>query len=234
MNHSIVAGVDIGGSHITAALVNLNTRQIIPGSEVRRRVNSHGSAGEIITAWSEAIREAFSHHPDASRKIGIAMPGAFDYPNGISLIQNQDKYDALYGLNVKELLARQLQIQPGDIRLMNDAGCFLRGEVFGGAARGYSDAIGLTLGTGLGSARYHRGVAEDAALWCAPFRDGITEDYLSTRWFIQRYKELSNQPVKDVKELAGLVRTDLQAQQVFREFADTLSTNKDVMSDELQ
>ena len=70
-----------------------------------------------------------------SPKIGIAMPGPFDYENGICYIKGLDKYESLFNLNVKEMLAQQLNIERSDIYMMNDASCFLKGEVFGGVAK---------------------------------------------------------------------------------------------------
>lgn len=223
MDSSTVLGIDIGGSHITAALVNLDTGAILPDSWVRRSVDSGSTAEEIIGLWSLVMQEVLESHGLVVNKIGIAMPGPFDYQKGISLMKDQGKFDALYGLNVKELLAEKLSVKIENIRLMNDAGCFLKGEVFGGAAKGYQRAIGLTLGTGLGTASYKDGVAEDADLWSQPFKDGIAEDYLSTRWFIKRYYELSSRQVQGVKELMERAATDKQARKVFEEFGQNLA-----------
>lgn len=225
MSDSIVLGVDIGGSHITAALVNLATKELLEDSYTRMKVDAHGTATEIIAVWSEAIIVAFSKYQLDQRKIGIAIPGEFDYKNGISLIKDQDKYDVLYKLNVKALLAKSLAITPESIQMMNDAECFLRGEAFSGAAKGYKHAIGLTLGTGLGSARYHEGIAEDAGRWSTPFREGIAEDYLSTRWFKETYEARTNQPISGVKAIAerAIEKKDPVSVLLFNEFGKTLS-----------
>lgn len=223
MKSSMALGIDIGGSHITAALVNLETRAIDTHSWQRTRVNSQGSAQEIIDAWAAVINDAFRDIPADTRYIGIGMPGPFDYELGISRMKGQHKYDALYDLNVKQLLAAKLGLTPDKIRFINDAGCFLQGEVFSGAGRNYGHVIGLTLGTGLGSATFHGGLAADADRWCTPYRDGIAEDYLSTRWFIKRYLELTGKTVKDVKDLTTYHDSDPMVQQVFDEFAHNLA-----------
>lgn len=220
---STVLGVDIGGSHITAALVDLTKKELLPGTLVRQPVDAHAGAAEIIKVWSKAMEEAFLTQADLSRKVGVAMPGPFEYETGISRIRDLHKYDALYGMNVKELLATQLHIPPESIRLMNDAGCFLRGEVFGGAAGGFSRAIGLTLGTGLGTATYTDGIAQDAALWQTPFRKGKAEDYISSRWFVQRYQALTGEQLQGVKEIRERYPQDPFAQQLFAEFAGNLA-----------
>ncbi|MFN8337067.1 MAG: ROK family protein [Cyclobacteriaceae bacterium] len=222
MKDSVVLGIDIGGSHLTAALVDETTRKFVPDSYLRVRVNSKGTAEEILGIWTKAIEDTFQAHPVANKRIGIAMPGPFDYANGISLIKGLDKYEALYKLNVKQILSQRLSISPNAILMMNDAACFLRGEVYYGAAKGYQDVIGITLGTGTGSAMHHHGVTHDANLGPAPFMDSIADEYFSTRWFVKRYREVSGQSVKDVKALADLYPSDANVKEIFKEFVKNL------------
>ncbi|HYF67182.1 MAG TPA: ROK family protein [Ohtaekwangia sp.] len=217
-----VVGIDIGGTHISAALVNLKTRALVPNSLRRRDVDSGSEANELIRHWSEIIQEVAGTHNPKSTRIGIAMPGPFDYDEGVSMIKDQGKFKALYGLNVKELLAQHLTIEKNHIRMMNDAACFLSGEVFSGAAREYDRAIGITLGTGLGSATYNEGETQDAGLWEHPFKASIAEDYISTRWFVRRYQEICGHQLKGVKELLGYTKTDVRAVQIFEEFGRNL------------
>lgn len=223
MKDPIVLGVDIGGSHITAALVDLPTGTLIQGSRQRKHVNSDAPAGVILDNWCSVINESFSAVNVSEKIIGIAMPGPFDYKAGISLIKDQDKFKTLYQVNIKAELASRLNISPDCIRFINDAAGFLQGEVFGGAAVGYDHAIGLTLGTGLGAAFCENGRAEDAALWNAKFKDGIAEDYLSTRWFVDRYFELSGKRIEGVKELNLSACQEQPVQQIFEEFGNNLA-----------
>ncbi len=222
MDNSLVLGIDIGGSHITSALIDISSGQMARETYVRKFVDSHQTAGKIITAWSEAINGSFSLGNIPVNRIGIAMPGPLDYELGVCWIKDQDKYENLYGLNIKELLARELKIGPGNIRIMNDACCFLQGEVLGTLDSKYKIVMGFTLGTGLGSAIYNDGTVTDADLWRLPFQDGIAEDYLSTRWFIRRYTELTGKTVNDVKHLLEGVDNDPAVRAIFKEFGRTL------------
>jgi glucokinase len=223
MQHETAIGIDIGGSHITAARVNLSTRTIEKDSVKRIRVNSKGSVDEIIQTWSTVIDQLMDENNCEDQKIGIAMPGPFDYAEGISLMKDNDKYASLFGLNVKVLLAEKIKMNADGIFFMNDAAAFLKGELFAGAAVGYKRAIGLTLGTGLGTSAFDGTTARDANLWCALFADGIAEDYLSTRWFINRYEKLTGKKVEGVKEIADLYQTDKTASGLFNEFALNLA-----------
>jgi len=220
--NNIVTGIDIGGSHITVALIDLDSHAIIPGTIVRRHVNAKGSAEEIVDAWTKAITECKNFRPGVSSRIGIAMPGPFDYEKGISFVKGLDKFEALYNLNVKQLLAEQLGIGPTDIFMMNDAGCFLKGEVFGGAAQDCQRVVAITLGTGLGSGAYTDGILHDGDLFYTPYKDANAEDYLSTRWFIKEYREQTGIAAKNVKDIAGRVSSDPKAADAFITFGQNL------------
>ncbi len=216
------AGIDIGGSHITAGMVNLKGRKLVKDSLVRRHVNSKGSAEEILDAWVNVIEQIFSEYPFIQKKIGIAMPGPFNYKEGICLIKGVDKFESLFNLDVKKLLAEKLQTGSENILMMNDASCFLKGEVFGGSAVDCNNVIGVTLGTGLGSARFHNGEIFEGDLYHAPFNDGVAEDYLSSRWFLKRYKEMTGNLATNVKALSEKIAEQPGIKKLFAEFGKNL------------
>jgi glucokinase len=197
----LILSADIGGSHITAALIDLERKEELKGSWSRARINSEGQAVDIINAWAETLENSSAGHDIKSLKINIAMPGPMDYERGICKIKDQGKYTTLYNLNIKEMLANRLGIAPSAIHFINDAACFLKGEVFSGSLEGYDRAIGITLGTGLGTSHLIDGKAFDSGLWNMPFLKGIAEDYISTRWFVKRFLELTGITIKDVKDL---------------------------------
>lgn len=225
MDNIEILCADIGGSHIAAAMVDLKTQTSVPKTLVRRNVNSNGSAEEIISAWCTVLAEVISQQSLTAHglRIALAMPGPFDYEGGISYIKGLQKYESIYGLNVKDLIAKHLGIQPSLIRLKNDAASFLHGEVITGAAQGFEHVIGFTLGTGIGTARFHNGISEDADLWKLPYKDTFSEEYLATRWFLRRYKELTGKSVKDVKELTLLVDSYPIIDRIFAEFSEHLA-----------
>lgn len=221
MSHSIVIGADIGGSHITAAQIDVTDKQLISSSLVRLHVDSKAPAQEVINVWANCIKQAMQH--EQVDKICLAMPGPFNYEEGICLINDQDKYPQLYGLNVKKMLAKALDVHPDAIYINNDAACFLQGEVFCGSVSKQQHVISVTLGTGLGTAIYKNGKAISADLWNMPLCEGIAEDYLSTRWFVNRYAAISGCRVSGVKELAGLAMHDELVRCLFNEFGNNLA-----------
>ena len=186
-DNQLVIASDIGGTHITAALVNINNWQIIAESTTRYPVDSHADAKSILSAWAAPFKEVIAAHPSGSPVIGIAMPGPFDYENGISRMRNQDKYDNLYGMDIRRELAERTGVEGADIRFINDAAAFLQGEVFAGKHNSHPKILGITLGTGLGSAVWEKGSnAVDADLWKTPYLDSNMEEHLVTRWFVRR------------------------------------------------
>jgi len=220
----MILGADIGGSHISCALLDTGTLQLLPNSFSRIMINPHGTAEEILQSWCSCIRNAWDSHGLPGTKIGIAMPGPFDYDCGIALMKGTEKYEALYGMNVRAALASMLTIAPEDIRFQNDASCFLLGEMQVSSRKSYLKSIGITLGTGLGSAIFECGTVQDANRWNRPFDTGFAEEYISTRFFVRRYKELTGELIKGAQELAQMVPGNPFAQKVFNEFAGNLAS----------
>ena len=219
----LAMGIDIGGSHITVGLVDLSMKKIVRESIERKKVNRHGAAEEILGVWAAAINTMQDRYPQSFTQVGFAMPGPFDYPNGICLIKGFDKYEALYGMNIKEELAARTNIAAENIMFRNDADAFLDGEIFCGAAQGYNRVVGLTLGTGLGSCVYIDGEITDAGLNVLPYKNGIAEDCISSRWFEKRYLEYSGEKINGVKRIAEIYPEDPYAKLIFDEFTANLS-----------
>ena len=153
MNMKYSVGVDIGGSHITCALIDLEKNEIIRETLTEMPVDNQGEANEIIETWSEAIGRSMRNLDSCQIKgIGFAMPGPFDYVNGICLIKGIPKYEKLYGINVGTEISLALGLtEDQSIRFMNDAFSFAVGESIAGQAAGSTKSMAITLGTGFGS-----------------------------------------------------------------------------------
>jgi len=201
MESKRVLAADIGGTHITAATVDLATWTVDERTVCRHSVDSRADAGSVLSAWANALKEVLRLSGGDIHCLGMAMPGPFDYEKGISLMKNQDKYDALYGMDV--LSALQEKLGSGfSVRFINDAAAFLQGEVFVGNLQYHAKILGITLGTGLGSAVWQQGQkAFDAGLWNTPYRESIFEEFLATRWFTGRFLELSGIREKGFRDI---------------------------------
>ncbi len=233
MKKSIAIGTDIGGSHITCAAIDLASGNILRDTVSEREVDNQASAGEIINVWAEALSGSLKKVPFESVKgIGFAMPGPFDYVRGISYIKGVAKYENLYGANVHDAIGRALKV-PDDflIRFMNDASSFAVGEAWAGSAMDAERSLSITLGTGFGSAFIRdripivdgEMVPKIGCVYHLPYRDGIADDYFSTRGLLGRYKKITGKDLKGVKELAALADMDNKVMDLFFDFGDNLA-----------
>jgi glucokinase len=214
-----VLTADIGGSHITTAICNTLTNTIVPESMARVNVSSKDTAEHILAAWNKSFLASLDNFQQGVSGLGIAMPGPFDYENGISYITGLDKFEAIYGLDIRHELAASLLLDAAAIQFRNDAEAAVAGEVWAHFGKYHQNIVGITLGTGFGSAHYTAGVTKDVNWGSFAFKDSIADDYLSTRWFLKRYMELSGTQLNEVKQLAELAPTDAWALAVFDEFA---------------
>ena len=153
MRTARIVALDIGGSHVTAAVVDGSQREIVAGTRRHADVDEAAASGVILDTWARATLEAVSAMPHVTVDgIGIAMPAPFDYDRGISLMEH--KFRALYRRPVVTLLRERFKtsgLEGKAITVVDDADLFALGEWWAGAARGRQRVIGLTLGTGLGS-----------------------------------------------------------------------------------
>jgi glucokinase len=230
MNKNIAIGTDIGGSHISCAAIDLVTGKIIKETLTEKSVDNQSAAKIIIDTWSAALSSVMSKIPVAKIKgIGFAMPGPFDYVKGISYIRGVAKYENLYGVNTKEAIAENLGLKDDFlIRFMNDASAFAVGEAWAGSASEFNRSLSITFGTGFGSAFISKRIPivdgpEVPKLGCIyhiPYKDGIADDYFSTRGLLHRYKVLTGRQLSGVKELAALAPDDKFVNDLFIDFGD--------------
>lgn len=231
-HQNLAIGADIGGSHITCRLIDAEHKTIVGENIVRRHVDSMASKDEILTAWCQAISELKATLDWSEIKgIGFAMPGPFDYPNGIGQFEGVPKFHSLNGVNVRNELIERMDLPANfPVRFMNDAACFAIGESFFGKVASHKRFLAIKLGTGFGTTfiKDHRpianedGVTEDGFLWYVPLDGGMADDHFSTRWFVNTYKNRCGLEVPGVKELSDRYHTDPLVKDLFSEFGSKL------------
>lgn len=215
---NFVAAADIGGSHITVRFIEID-RLKAEESVVRLKVNSKADKETILSTWIQAFEQLSQNTGIKIEKIAFAMPGPFDYSEGISLIQGVDKYESLYGENIRKTFSDHFDIEPNKVFFRNDAEAFLQGEVLLGGYNLEDCVLGFTLGTGFGSAYSRNGYTCDLVAGLSPFKDSIADNYLSTRWFRKKSLELLSEDL-EVKDLAlQAEKGDESALRIFDEFA---------------
>ncbi|HWH23322.1 MAG TPA: ROK family protein, partial [Candidatus Limnocylindria bacterium] len=223
-----VGAIEIGGSHVAAALVDADAGRLLTPIE-RRPLDPAGARDEIIGALLSAARAVAQ---PAGRRWGVATPGPFDYAAGVSRIRGVAKLDALYGTDLRAVLAGALAVAPPEVRFINDADAFLLGEAWRGAARGAARAMAITLGTGLGSAFLidgrivdrGAGVPPEGRLDLVAFRGGPVEERISARALRRAHAVLApDRPAADVADIAARARGGEDAStRVFTDFGSQL------------
>jgi glucokinase len=235
LKETYALALDVGGTYLKSAAISTSGK-ILRGTRRKIRVDSQGSRQEIIEAFVRALKpnlEILRKHKLEMSGIGVGMPGPFDYERGVSLMKH--KFKAVYGLNLRNTLIRRLGLKRKVlVQFENDAATFLRGESWSGAAQRCRRIVGITLGTGLGSAfMINNHIVEKGpgipphGAWCLPYKGGIAEDRISRRGILARYKTLVGQKWSerlDVEDIAiqGLKHRDRISVQVFEELGDTL------------
>jgi glucokinase len=228
MKQNLAIGVDIGGSHISCAAVDLDIFRILDETRTDRAVDNREEAEVIIGTWVQTLKNVIDKMPEGSLKgIGFGMPGPFDYVKGISYIKGVAKYEKLYGRDIKNAIAGSLGFNDGfPVRFMNDVSTFAVGEALVGKASQAERSMSVTLGTGFGSAFIADKIPivdgpEVPKLGCVyhlPYGDNIADDYFSTRWFLGKYKKLTGIELSGVKELTSLASSDKRVMEMFMEF----------------
>lgn len=216
-----IIAADIGGTHISLACFEKTKTQLSLKKTLREEVDATLEKVAILESWNNAIKRLDSGFSNSF--FALAIPAPFDYENGISWIKEQGKFTGLYGVNLKDELSQSLLLPSNRIRFLNDAESFLRGEVYFGKAQAYQNVLGLTLGTGLGSAFKADEKVKDAGLWCAKFKNGIAEDYLGTNWFVEYGHQNFGLTVSGVKDLIDCIEDKEILSEIFNEFAQNLA-----------
>ena len=138
-------GIDLGGTFVKAGVVdedyNIVAKASVDSADVA------GDAEKVADRMAECARQALAKANltmDDVESIGIGTPGSVDPNTGMIIYANN--------LNFLNTPMRQyLEARTGKkIYLENDANVAAYGEVLAGAAKGYNDAIVITLGTGVG------------------------------------------------------------------------------------
>jgi len=142
-----IVGIDLGGTNIVSGCVAEDgsalhgVRSVATGAEE----GSDAVVRRIIAAAKESMAETLRAVPGAELVgIGVGAPGPLDTRSGIVLLTPN-----LGWVNMP-LRARLHEGLGLNTALDNDANCAILGEWWRGAARNTRNAIGLTIGTGIG------------------------------------------------------------------------------------
>ncbi len=206
-----VIALDVGGSSVKHGRIDLD--QLTTFTIQTTPIDSLGSADAIIGTLADIVQ---AYPPD---DIAFGFPGPFDYATGVSYITGLEKYESLYGLNIADRLRQALGQPERRIRFRNDAEAAIMGEAIYGSGVSCRRIIGVTLGTGFGSAFVAdgesvvsgEGVPENGWLYPFTFNGVRSDDAFSTRGLLDRFQAAG----VHVSSVTAVDETDPQVRRVF-------------------
>ncbi len=133
-------GVDLGGSHVTAAVVTddgkIHRQHELDLEDLRYDA--------VISALNDTIGAAVKDAGDSVAGIGIGSPGNIDAASGAVLYSPNFGW---HNMPLGETLRKKFSLP---VFVGNDARCATLGEYTFGIGKGTKDFVLLTLGTGIG------------------------------------------------------------------------------------
>ena len=193
-------GIDLGGTNIAAGIVDKDLNLLYIAS-VPTGAERGGEA--IMDDMAELCRKLCADHDIALSEIesiGIASPGIANHDTGVVEYANNLPFRKF---PIAQMLRERLGIER--VRLENDANAAAWGEAVAGAAKGTTNSIMITLGTGVGGGiiidnKVYSGfnyagaelghiVIEVNGAQCSCGRKGCWEAYSSATGLIRMTKE---------------------------------------------
>ena len=148
MTHSVnvssglVFAVDLGGTHLRAALVD-STGKI--HTQLKRHTPKDNSPQVVVDALASIADEWDRGNHGPIMAASVMVPGAVD--SGQAAVLSAPNLPSLINFGLKAVLEERLG---WPVVLENDANAAAMGEMWLGAARGCRDVVSVTLGTGVG------------------------------------------------------------------------------------
>ena len=235
--HEVYLCLDVGGTEIKAAPLDANGKmlskiQYFPAMACADKKTLLEHFAHIFTSICPADKVPI--------EIDLAFPGPFDYENGICLLQGLEKYEALYGCNLRHAFAALSGLPQKRIQFINDAAAFALGELTFGSSRQAHKTLFTVIGTGCGSAfgvdgflaaKGTLGVPPHGYFYNAPFMDSCVDDYISRRGLEKLTKDLLGTPLDGRALAARVAACDTQAASCFLQFGVLL---RDALSPQIE
>ena len=135
-----VIGVDLGGTKMLAAAVD----EDLGVHHRAQRPSGDLTTSELLDRLAELVEEATEEAPGEVVGVGFGIPAILDRIEGVVAAA---PHLPLEGVSFQDLMAERLD-RP--VAVDNDGNCTMLAEWRHGVARGASDALMLTVGTGIG------------------------------------------------------------------------------------
>jgi glucokinase len=194
-------GADLGGTNLRVALISDDGEVLLSKRSATPR---SGTASDIAGELAKLAKQCVTEDAAIPTAFGIAIPALVNCARE-EIISSPN----LPQLNGSKLVSMVADLSGIPVVLENDANAAAIGEHWRGASRGYSNAICVTLGTGIGG-----GIILDGELWrgsdgtageighicveaegrpCGCGSRGCVEQYASATGIVKTARELVSQ-----------------------------------------
>ena len=139
-------GIDIGGTAVKLGIVDETGKVLCKGEQ---SVNFDGYQTPVLDTVRKAAKEFLTAQAipvENLSGIGVSATGQIDSRKGI-VAGTCGNFPNYIGSPIRAALEQDFGLP---VTVANDANCMTLGEVWVGGAQGYTDVIGVTLGTGVG------------------------------------------------------------------------------------
>lgn len=215
-----IIALDIGGTKINIGVINTQGKIIKSQKFITPKNLNTNKFNYFIYQLIDKFKN------QETFKIGIALAGQINWPNGE--IINSPNLKILNKTNLKKYLENKLKLP---IYIDNDAHCFALAESIIGSGKKYNNIIGLTLGTGIGGGiiinqKIIRGSDNTVGefghmqiipngLKCSCNQLGHLEAYSSGQGMIKIFKKLTNKNLNTFSIEKLYYNKDKNAQETF-------------------
>jgi len=224
-----ILGIDVGGSGIKGAIVNVETGELV--SEKHRIPTPKGAKPKDV---ADEVAELVSHF-NWKGKVGCGFPAIISH--GIAL-SSGNIHKSWRGLNVEQLFSERTGL---DFKVANDADVAGLAEMsFGAGKSKMGEVITITIGTGLGSGVFSDGkLIPNVELGTIPYKKYKHIEHYAADSARKRdeltYKEWGRRFNKFLKIIELLFSPDLiilggGASKKMNRFQDQLTINTPIVS----
>ncbi|MBA3658551.1 MAG: ROK family protein [Gemmatimonadales bacterium] len=159
-----VLGIDIGGTNLVVGSVaeDGSALHALASEPTHAETGAGAVVDRLVSMAERAIQATLREEPGAEIiGLGVGAPGPLDTKSGVVLLTPNLGW---VNLPLRDIIHDRLHLPAA---LDNDANCAVLGEWWVGAARGTRNAIGVTIGTGIGGGLILEGKLYHGASDCA-------------------------------------------------------------------
>ncbi len=223
-------GIDVGGSSLKCGLVDRKGKIIY---SFLMPLNDIETADDVVVLINAAIRKCANHRADQILGVGIGFPGIV---NNNIVIGGADNLPGFKNYPIGEVIAQSTGLF---VIADNDANMMAWGEKMFGAGRNATDAVFLTIGTGIGGSLIIKNelyggyqnhgtelghiIINHNGKKCSCGAKGCFEAYASTSALIQEYFELTGERSDGKKIVTAFLENEAAAVKVLHQHFDYLS-----------